>query len=79
MSQFRTCISALVLEEAGRGNPDRAKKRLQEIDQLPVLEIDEEARALPENLISAVGPYRRNTLKMHFLLALLRQMGSISF
>jgi len=51
-SQFKTFISALVLEEAGRGDPDQAKARLREIELFPLLDIDEEARVLAERLIA---------------------------
>lgn len=51
-SRFETYISALVFEEAGRGDPAQAGKRLQEIASFPLLEIDEEAQALAEDLMA---------------------------
>ena len=52
MPEFNTYVSALVLEEAGRGDPDQAAMRLREIEQVPALGIDDEARTLAERLIS---------------------------
>jgi phytoene dehydrogenase-like protein len=51
-TEFETYVSALVHEEAKRGDPDQAEKRLQLIAQFPMLEIDEEARTLAEHIIA---------------------------
>jgi len=48
-------ISALVYEEARRGDPIKAKERIEAINQFPMLEIDEEARKLAEKIISGRG------------------------
>jgi predicted nucleic acid-binding protein len=54
-TQYETYISALVYEEAGRGDPDQAKLRLASIRQFPMLDIDDEARRLAEEIIVRRG------------------------
>lgn len=51
-SEFETYISALVYEEAARGDPDPAQKRLQAIEPFTMLDVDEEALALAEEIIA---------------------------
>lgn len=51
-SEFETYISALVLAEARRGDPGQAERCLQAIAQFPMLDLDEEARALAEDIIA---------------------------
>jgi len=52
---YETYISALVYEEAGRGDPDQAKVRLEAIKPFPMLDIDDEARSLAESIITGKG------------------------
>lgn len=52
-SEFETCISALVYEEASRGNEEQAQMRLAAIGPFPVLDVDEEARDLAARLLDA--------------------------
>jgi predicted nucleic acid-binding protein len=52
-SNFDAFVSALVLQEGGQGNPDQARKRLEAIASFPALDIDDEARALAERILSA--------------------------
>jgi predicted nucleic acid-binding protein len=54
-SQFETYVSALVLQEAGRGNPEQAQKRLEALIPFPLLNIDDEARSLAEQIIAGKG------------------------
>jgi len=51
-SDFESYISALVYEEAGRGNPQEAQKRLDAIEPFPVLDVDEEAQLLAASLLA---------------------------
>ena len=51
-SEFKTYISALVREEAARGDPEQARERLQAIEQFVMLDVDEEARALTQQILS---------------------------
>ena len=52
---YETYISALVYEEAGRGDSDQAKIRLEAIKPFPMLDIDDEARSLAESIITERG------------------------
>jgi len=54
-AKYETYVSALVYEEAGRGDPDQARMRLAAIESFPMLDIDEEARTLAEKIISGKG------------------------
>ncbi len=54
-SHYETYVSALVYEEAGRGNPEQAQLRLSAIEQFPMLEIDDETRSLAEKIINKKG------------------------
>lgn len=54
-SQYESCVSVLVLEEAGKGDEDQAALRLQAIKALPVLYIDEAARMLALKIIEGRG------------------------
>ena len=54
-AEYETYISALVYEEAGKGDPDQAKMRLAAIEPFPMLDIDDEARFLAEKIIAGRG------------------------
>ncbi|MEW5767385.1 MAG: type II toxin-antitoxin system VapC family toxin [bacterium] len=54
-SKYKTYVSALVFQEAGRGDPDQAKLRLAAIDSFPMLDIDDEARSLAEKIVVKKG------------------------
>lgn len=54
-SVYETYVSALVFEEAGRGDPDQAQMRLSAIAKFPMLDIDEEAQSLAEKIIAKKG------------------------
>jgi predicted nucleic acid-binding protein len=54
-AKYETYISALVYEEAGKGDPDQAKMRLAAIEAFPMLDIDEEARFLAQRIIAGRG------------------------
>lgn len=52
---YETFISALVYEEASRGDPDQATMRLDALKAFRMLDVDDEARALAEKIISGKG------------------------
>jgi predicted nucleic acid-binding protein len=52
---YDTYISALVYEEAGRGNRTQAKMRLEAIDTFSALAIDEQSRLLARKIIVEKG------------------------
>ena len=54
-AKYETYISAIVYEEAGKGDPDQAKMRLAAIETFPMLDIDEDARFLAERIIAGKG------------------------
>jgi predicted nucleic acid-binding protein len=54
-TRYETYVSALVFQEAGRGDPDQARKRLSTIAKFPMLDIDDEARFLAEKIITKRG------------------------
>ena len=50
-AKYETYISALVFEEAKKGDPDQAQIRLAAIRPFPMLDIDDEARLLAEKIV----------------------------
>ena len=54
-AKYETYISAIVYEEAGKGDPDQAKMHLAAIEAFPMLDIDEDARFLAERIIAGRG------------------------
>ena len=54
-SRYETYVSALVFQEAGRGDPDQAQMRLAAIAKFPMLDIDDEARFLADKIIAKKG------------------------
>jgi predicted nucleic acid-binding protein len=54
-NKFETYISILVLEEAKGGDPSAAEKRLEAINEMPVLKITDEAEKLAAILVKS-GP-----------------------
>jgi predicted nucleic acid-binding protein len=50
---FELCVSQLVLQEAGDGDPQAAQERLDMLTTMTVLEIKEEAVELAEELVQA--------------------------
>ena len=55
-SRYQLVVSALVVAEAERGNPDVAAKRLQFLDGIPAVDITSEAGDLSEKLFARGGP-----------------------
>jgi predicted nucleic acid-binding protein len=54
-SEYETYVSALVYEEASRGDPGQAEMRLAALKPFRMLDIDDEARALAEKILSGKG------------------------
>jgi predicted nucleic acid-binding protein len=54
-TKYETYVSALVFQEAKRGDPSQADIRLAAINPFPMLDIDDEARALAEKIILRRG------------------------
>jgi predicted nucleic acid-binding protein len=50
-AKYETYISALVFQEAEKGDPNQAEQRLAAVDGFPILDIDDEARFLAEKII----------------------------
>jgi predicted nucleic acid-binding protein len=53
LAEFDTYVSALVIEEGRRGDAEQARKRMEAIATFPLLDVDDEARALAENILLA--------------------------
>ncbi len=53
LSEFESYISALVYEEARRGDPAQAQERLKAIAPFPMLDIDDGIRELSARIIAA--------------------------
>ncbi len=73
--QFDLYISALVIQEAGAGDPNAAKKRLEQLDDIPELDITEEAENFAEALIQKVPlPEKSRIDALHIAIATLSGM-----
>jgi predicted nucleic acid-binding protein len=54
-AKYETYISAIVYEDAGKGDPDQAQMRLSAIEAFPMIDIDDDARFLAEKIIAGRG------------------------
>src|SRR5690349_15213211 len=54
-AQYETFVSALVYQEAGRGDREQARHRLAAIAGYSMLAIDDESRALAEKIVAEHG------------------------
>ncbi len=54
-TKYETYISALVYEEAGKGDPKQAGQRLEVIRRFPMLDIEEEAKSLAYKILAGRG------------------------
>src|SRR5229473_7665444 len=54
-SKYETFVSALVYQEAGRGDREQARHRLAAIAAWRMLAIDDESRALAEKILAERG------------------------
>lgn len=72
---FDLFVSGLVLEEAASGDPEMAARRLAELRGIPVLGLDEEARALAKRFLeSGLMPSKAVGDAIHVALATLHGM-----
>jgi predicted nucleic acid-binding protein len=55
VDKHETYISAMVYEEAAKGDTEQARVRLEAIEPFPMLDIDDEARALAEKIVAGRG------------------------
>jgi hypothetical protein len=55
IEDYETYISALVYEEAGKGDPEQAKIRINIIKPFRIIDIDEETQILAEKIINGKG------------------------
>ena len=55
LTDYDTYVSALVYEEAARGNAEQAAKRLDAIKPFRMLDVDGDARLLAEKIIAGKG------------------------
>ena len=73
--QFDLYISAFVIQEAGAGNPEAAQKRLEQLDDIPELNITEEVERFAEVLIQKVPlPEKARIDALHIAVAALSGM-----
>ncbi len=73
--RFDVFVSALVLEEAASGDPEMAARRLVELRGIPVLGLDEDARALAKRFLdSGLLPTKAVGDAIHVALATLHGM-----
>lgn len=73
--QFDLYISALVIQEAGAGNPEAAQKRLEQLDDIPELNITEEVERFAAVLIQKVPlPEKARIDALHIAVAALSGM-----
>ena len=52
--EFSPCISAVVLDEAGRGDTQAARRRLRYLSRLPLLDLNRKSVRLAEDFIARV-------------------------
>lgn len=50
--EYEPCVSAIVVKEAGGGDPERADERLRAIASFPALDVDEEAGGLAAKILA---------------------------
>jgi hypothetical protein len=72
---FELYGSQLVIQEAGAGDPDAAKQRLNVLERVPLLELNEEALSFAEKLVED-GPLPQNAVEdaLHIAVATLNGM-----
>jgi len=75
-SEFDLFVSQYVLDEAGGGDADAARRRLKLLDELPLLPTSQEAIKLGEFLIAeGVVPQRAATDALHIAVATVHEMN----
>ena len=72
---FELYISQLVYEEAGKGNPEIAKKRLDIITEIPILELNKDINNLAKNIVqSKILPSKYIEDAIHIAIATIHGM-----
>ncbi len=70
LSRYECYISALVFEEARKGNPEQSALRIEAIKQFPMLDIDEDAQTLARKILDGKGiPEKYPEDALHIALA----------
>jgi predicted nucleic acid-binding protein len=73
--RYELCISQFVLDEAGDGDPDVARRRLSLLSALPLLEITEQVVELGEKFLQeGILPRRAATDAFHIATATVHEM-----
>jgi len=76
--QYETYVSALVYEEAGKGDPDQARTRLAAIKPFRMLDIDDEARTLADRITTGRGvPQEYPEDALHIAVAAVNGMDAL--
>ena len=74
-SYFEICVSGVVLEEASRGDPSAATRRMNALKGIPVLPLDQNAADLAESLIKEGGmPQKAMDDALHIAIAATNQV-----
>lgn len=74
-ADYELCVSQLVLQEAGDGDPQAAQERLDVLAAMTVLEIQEEALELAEELVQAGAlPAKAGNDALHISIAALHHI-----
>ena len=72
--RFQLYVSVLVLDEAGGGNTSEAKKRLEALKGIPILEISDKAESLANALVAGPIPENYAEDALHIALATVNGM-----
>jgi hypothetical protein len=68
--EFDLCVSQFILDEIGRGDAEVAKKRVDAVKGIPLLDITDDVLALAESLLSLrIIPRKAGTDAIHIALA----------
>jgi hypothetical protein len=74
-ADYELCVSQLVLQEAGDGDPQAARERLDVLATMIVLEINEEAVKLAEDLVQAGAlPAKAGNDSLHIAIAAIHRV-----
>ena len=72
---YELCVSQLVLQEAGDGDPQAAQERLAELASMTMLEITESALALAEELVKVGAlPTKAENDALHIAIAAIHRV-----
>lgn len=75
-SRFESYISELVIEEAGKGDPNASAKRLDALSGVPILSITNEVLELSEKIINdGILPQKAIDDSLHISIATIHEIG----